>query len=93
MVKKILKGFLITKEQKKFTQINFHGQNLEWNKKAKIIQSKFNFILPDYIIDEIIKNEEKKDYLNLNYLINLAVINGRISKDNGKLIKKTYNII
>lgn len=63
---------------------------IEFKEKAKKIQSCFDFTIPDYIIDEIIENEEKKEYINLHYLINLAVINGRISKDNGKIIKQKY---
>ena len=62
----------------------------EWNEKSLKIQSQFDFVLPNYIIDEIIENEVKKDYLNLHYLINCAVINGRITEKNGKLLKKIY---
>ncbi|MCI8345193.1 MAG: hypothetical protein HFJ42_04410 [Clostridia bacterium] len=65
---------------------------LKWNQKAKEIQSKFDFILPNYIIDEIIENEEKKTYFNLYCLINCAVINGMISKKNEKMLKQVYYI-
>lgn len=63
---------------------------LKWNQKANEIQSKFDFILPNYIIDEIIENEENKAYFNLYCLINCAVINGTISKDNEKILKQVY---
>lgn len=63
----------------------------EWNRKASIIQSNFDFILPNYMIDEILNNEEKKNYVNLHCLINCAVVNGRITESNGKLLKQIYN--
>ena len=63
---------------------------LEWNQKAKIIQAKFNFVLPNYIIDEIIEKESHKNYSNLHCLINCAVVSGRLSKDNGLIIKQVY---
>ena len=63
---------------------------LEWNKKSWQIQSNFDFPLPQYLINEIIETEKSKDYFNLYYLINCAVINGRISEGNGKKIKQLY---
>ena len=63
---------------------------LEWNKKSMQIQSNFDFPLPQYLINEIIEKEKSKDYFNLYYLINCAVINGRISENNGKKIKQLY---
>jgi len=62
----------------------------DWNQKAKKIQSQLNFTLPNYLIDEIIDNENTKNYLNLHSLVNCAVINGRITKENAKLIKELY---
>lgn len=62
----------------------------KWNQNFTKIQSKFDFILPNYIIDEIIENEEQKNYLNLHYLVNCAVVNGRISENNGRRIKEIY---
>lgn len=62
----------------------------EWNKKSSKIQSNFDFTLPQYLINEIIENEKSKDYFNLYYLVNCAVINGRISENNGKKIKQLY---
>lgn len=59
-----------------------------WNQRAKNIQSKFDFTLPNYIIDEILENERNKDYLNLYYLINCALINGKISNEEAKKIKQ-----
>lgn len=77
-------------EHKQAELIELQAKILKWNEMAIKIQSKFDFVLPNYIIDEILKNEEKKDYNNLHYLINCAVINGRISKNAGKIIKKFY---
>ncbi len=77
-------------EQNQAKLKNLQNKILEWNQKAIKIQRKFDFILPNYIIDEIVENEEKKDYCNLNYLVNCAVVNGKISENNGKIIKRIY---
>ena len=61
-----------------------------WNKKATFIQSQFDFIIPNYIIDEIISNEYSKNYSNLHYLINAAVVNKKLTKKNGNILKKLY---
>lgn len=61
-----------------------------WKSKALKIQSNFNFELPNYILDEIITNENKFQYKNLHFLINCAVINGKISKTNGSILKQTF---
>lgn len=60
--------------------------------RASEIQTKFDFVLPDYIIDEIIENENSKSFLNLHYLINCAVVNNRITENNAKLLKQIYSI-
>lgn len=75
-------------KQKELTKLK--SRIIDWKKKASIIQSNFDFILPNYIIDEIIENERNKDYLNLYYLINCAIINGRLSEENGKVLKQEY---
>ena len=63
---------------------------LRWNEihrfhrlKGKI-EIEYGFPIPDYIIDEMINNN---DYNNLCTLINLAVANNRISKKHAKIIK------
>lgn len=61
-----------------------------WNKKANTIQSQFDFIIPNYIIDEIINNEYSKNYSNLHFLINAAVINNKLTKSDGNILKKFY---
>lgn len=60
--------------------------------KAKEIQAKFNFQIPDYIIDEIVENETSKSYINLHYLINCALVNERISESNAKILKQVYKL-
>ena len=62
-----------------------------WDEKAKKIQSKFNFTIPDYIIDEIIQIETSKSFVNLHYLINCALVNKRISENNANLLKQIYS--
>ena len=63
---------------------------LRWNEIHRFhrlkekIQIEYGFSIPDYIIDEIINN---KDYDNLVSLLNLAVINKRLSKQQAKIIK------
>ena len=94
MFKNILKNLLsnpIEKSNYKKNEIEILEKKIyEWDTKSSQIQSKFKFIIPNYIIDEIIENEEKKDYLNLHYLVNCAVINGRISETEGNIIKQAY---
>lgn len=62
-----------------------------WNEKAAKIQTQFNFILPSYLIDEIIDQEHCKNYSNLYSLINLAVLTNKLSKENGKILKRAYS--
>lgn len=53
----------------------------------------FEFEIPDYIIDDIAENEE---YNHLCLMINIAIYNNRILKENGKALKeqleKIFNI-
>lgn len=95
MLKKMFKKNLLSNKIKNFNYnqtdlITLKDEVSKWNNMAMKIQSKFNFVLPNYIIDEILKNDEKKDYHNLHYLVNCAVVNGRISKNDGKIIKDIY---
>lgn len=55
--------------------------------KMKNLQSLYEFKIPKYILDEIITNDDKN---NLNVLINLAVMNYEMSKENAKILKKKY---
>ena len=58
--------------------------------KANEIQSNFSFVIPEYLIDEIIEKENAKNYGNLHALINLATLNGRITEENAISLKKYY---
>ncbi len=57
------------------------------------LENYFSFNIPEYIVDDILKNE---DYNHFCLMINLAVVNNRISNKNGEIlkigIKKLYNI-
>ena len=54
------------------------------------IQKKFNFIIPDYVLEEIVLSRNKLDRLNLNLMINLAVINNRLTKGQAKMLKNEF---
>ena len=64
----------------------------EWKEKAKIIQSQFDFYVPEYVMDEIIEKGDSiyHNYDNLYCLINCAVLNKRISPKNANKIKEPY---
>ena len=54
------------------------------------LEEHFNFEITDYIIDDILDYET---YRHTCLMINLAVINNRISIDNGKILKAGLRII
>lgn len=56
--------------------------------KEKKIQENYTFEIPDYILDEIIKNETPKE--KLIYFINLAKINNRISEEQSEILKHDF---
>lgn len=70
--------------------VDLQNSILEWNQKAKEIQSHFDFDVPMYIIDEIIEKEDCVNHENLYCLINCAVMNGKISQENARKIKEVY---
>lgn len=98
MLKKVLKKFKTKQKSLDYSQISkiqIETKNLQnkldkFNKEKEIIQSQFNFIIPDYLIDEIIESNTTKIYYNLNCLINCAIINGTLSKENGSILKQAY---
>lgn len=61
-----------------------------WNEKASNIQSRFDFAIPNYILDEIIEQENNICKDNLYFLINCAVMNNRITLENAKKIREVY---
>ena len=54
------------------------------------LEEHFNFEITDYIIDDILDYET---YRHTCLMINLAVINNRISIDNGEILKAGLRII
>lgn len=61
-----------------------------WNKKASEVQARFNFTIPNYILDEIIEQENSSYKDNLYCLINCAVMNHSITSENAKKIRELY---
>ena len=74
------------KENKIFTQ----KYVMQLNAKCDDIQSKYEFNIPKYILTELVENGSDK--LNICSLINLAVMNDRISVNEGNLLKKDYKL-
>ena len=60
----------------------------ERNKKAYAIQSRCDFIIPKYVLYEIIK--EKRDYDMINSMIGLSVTAGSLSRENAKKLQMIY---
>lgn len=61
-------------------------QKLELYKKIREkLSSYFDFIIPDYVISDFIDNE---DYHHFCLMVNIAVINNRLSKENGNTLKE-----
>lgn len=52
------------------------------------LEFEYKFEIPNYIVDEIINNN---NYENLYALINLAVMNNHLTKNNAKTLKNKYN--
>lgn len=69
----------------------------KYNKEIQLLKSKleqhFNFEIPTYIVLDIIEHE---DYEHFCLMINLAVVNNRLSEVQGQIlaneIKEMYNI-
>lgn len=71
-------------------QVKVPDEVKSWNKKASEIQARFDFVIPNYILDEIIEQEDSAYKDNLYYLINCAVMNNRITIENAKKIREVY---
>lgn len=54
------------------------------------IQKNYKFTIPDYILEEIVTTRNKLDRLNLQLMINMAVINNRLTKGQARMLKKEY---
>lgn len=67
-----------------------YEQYLKSKEKIKQIQEKFDFRVPDYILQEIVKNEHKGDTEKLNLLINMAFLCGKITEEEKKILKTEF---
>lgn len=72
--------------------VDLQNKSEEWNKKAAEIQLQFDFTIPNYILDEIIEQENNKykNKDNLYYLINCAVLNNSLTEENAKKLREIY---
>lgn len=67
-------------------EIKAMEQKLElYEKIRKKLSSYFDFMIPDYIISDFIDNE---DYHHFCLMVNMAVVNNRLSKDDGNILKE-----
>ena len=53
----------------------------------KQIQDEFDFVIPDYILQEIVQKEKRYIKENINALINLAKLNNRLSITQARILK------
>ena len=68
-------------------EIKAMEQKHELYEKIRIkLNSYFDFIIPDYVISDFIDNE---DYHHFCLMVNMAVLNNRLSKENGNTLKET----
>lgn len=58
--------------------------------QGREIQKNFDFIIPDYILEEIVLTRNKLEKLSLQIMINMAVLNKRITKGQAIKLKKSY---
>jgi len=59
-------------------------------KERKKIQDRYKFAIPIYILDEIIESYNKHREDNINLLINLARMNGRITMEQASALKEEF---
>jgi len=58
--------------------------------ERKKIQDRYKFAIPIYILDEIIESYNKHREDNINVLINLAKMNGRITMEQASALKEEF---
>ena len=56
--------------------------------RSSLVQEKYNFEIPDYVLQEIVKDVIDKDRIRL--FINLAVENNRITREEGEQLKNDF---
>lgn len=54
------------------------------------IQKNFDFTIPDYVLEEIVLTRNKLEKLSLQIMINMAVLNKRITKGQAIKLKNAY---
>ena len=65
-------------------------QFYEMKVQGREIQKNFSFFIPDYVLDEIVLTQNKHQKLNLLVLINLAMINKRLTEEQASELKNKY---
>lgn len=76
--------YSITEE--KYEIIKKHIEKIEKIDKIKNdLQKHINFEIPEYIIHDIAENEE---FNHICLIINVAIVNNRLSSENGKYLKE-----
>jgi len=59
-------------------------------KERKKIQDRYKFTIPIYILDEIIESYNKHREDNINALINLAKMNGKLTAEQARVLKEEF---
>lgn len=71
--------------------INYLQERLNYiTTQGREIQKKFEFAIPNYVLEEIIDTRNKQQKLNLVAIINLATINNRLTQEQANRLKDTY---
>ena len=71
--------------------INYLQERLDYiTTQGKEIQKNFEFAIPNYVLEEIVDNQNKQQKLNLIAIINLATINNRLTREQANRLKDTY---
>lgn len=88
--KYVIKTKTFDKEDLSTIKAIIEMQNIidERQRKSEKLQSKFNFKIPNYVIEELIK--DNKNYDILNSMIGIAVVNGRLSREQAQILRKLY---
>ncbi len=54
------------------------------------IQKKFEFTIPNYVLEEIVFTKNKMEKCNLHLMINIAFLNNKLTKRQAQKLKKYY---
>ena len=73
----------LDKEEIELKRLQLEKQTKEMELLKQKLQEHFKFEIPQYIITDILEYE---DYHHFCLMINLAVINERLTKENGKIL-------